>query len=383
LVGSESQSSLAPAWDKNSKFFHYKASQRNRKNKINFITNQQGNKATDNKEIQSAFMDYFTGIFSSSNPTNITESMVGVANRVTPKMHDLLNRDFSAAEVSQVVHQLKGNSAPDGLSAQFFQTYRDIISVDISNYALNILNNGGNPESLNDTYICLIPKNNHPSVPADFRPIALCNVMLKVVTKTIANRIKRILNDIISPNQSAFLPGRLITDNTLIAYETFHYLKNSKSTKHGYVGIKLDMAKACDRIEWPFLEKTLTIMGFPSKLVNTIMNCVTTVSFSVLVNGIPSPSFKPHRGIRQGAPLSPYLFILCADILSSLISQLQTDNKIKGIAIATNAPRITHLFFADDSILFCRAKPEEATHLLNTLMEYQRVSGQQINLRKS
>jgi hypothetical protein len=241
------------------------------------------------------------------------------------------------------------------LTAQFFQTYWDIIGADISNYALNILNNGGNPESLNDTYICLIPKNNHPSVPADFRPIALCNVMLKVVTKTIANRIKHILNDIISPNQSAFLPGRLITDNTLIAYETFRYLKNSKSTKHGYVGIKLDMAKACDRIEWPFLEKTLTIMGFPSKLVNTIMNCVTTVSFSVLVNGIPSPSFKPHRGIRQGDPLSPYLFILCADILSSLISQLQTDNKIKGIAIATNAPRITHLFFADDCLLFCRA----------------------------
>jgi hypothetical protein len=98
--------------DKNSKFFHYKASQRNIKNKINFITNQQGNKATDNKEIQSAFMDYFTSIFSSSNPTNITESMAGVANRVTPKMHDLLNRDFSATEVSQVVHQLKGNSAP-------------------------------------------------------------------------------------------------------------------------------------------------------------------------------------------------------------------------------------------------------------------------------
>jgi hypothetical protein len=96
---------------------------------------------------------------------------------------------------------------PDGLSAQFFQTYWDIIGVDISNYALNILNNGDNPESLNDTYICFIPKNNHPTVPADFRPIALCNVMLKIITKTISNMIKHILNDIISPHQSAFLPG--------------------------------------------------------------------------------------------------------------------------------------------------------------------------------
>jgi hypothetical protein len=207
--------------------------------------------------------------------------------------------------------------------------------------------------------------------------------MLKIITKTIANRIKLVLNDIISPQQSAFLPGRLITDNTLIAYEAFHYLKNSKSRKHGYVGIQLDMAKAYDRIEWIFLEKTLYIMGFPNKLISIIMNCVSTVSFSILVNGIPSPSFRPHRGIIQGDPLSPYLFILCADVLSSLISQLQDDHKIKGIAIATNAPQITHLFFADDNILFCRAKTAEANHLMGALNEYQRISGQQINLDKS
>jgi hypothetical protein len=207
--------------------------------------------------------------------------------------------------------------------------------------------------------------------------------MIKIITKTIANRIKFVHYDIISPQQSAFLPGRLITDNTLIAYETFHYLKNSHSKKHGYVGIKLDMAKAYDRIEWIFLEKTLTIMGFPTRLINTIMNCVSTVSFSILINGNPSPSFRPHRGIRQGDPLSPYLFILCADVLSSLISQLQADHKIKGIAIATNAPQITHLFFADDNILFCRAKPTEANYLMGALNDYQRVSGQQINLDKS
>jgi hypothetical protein len=330
-------------------------------------------------------MDYFTNIFSSSNPSNCADVMTGVANRVKPHMYDILNRDFTTEEVSQAVHQLKGNSAPgpDGLSAKFFQNYWDIIGGDITTSALNILNNGGNPEPLNSTFICLIPKNKHPSTPAEFRPIALCNVMIKIITKTIANRIKFVHNDIISPQQSVFLPGRLITDNTLIAYETFHYLKNSHSKKHGYVGIKLDMAKAYDRIEWIFLEKTLTIMGFPTRLINTIMNCVSTVSFSILINGNPSPSFRPHRGIRQGDPLCPYLFILCADVLSSLISQLQADHKIKGIAIATNAPQITHLFFADDSILFCRAKTTEANYLMGALNDYQRVSGQQINLDKS
>jgi hypothetical protein len=113
---------------------------------------------------------------------------------------------------------------------------------------LDVLNNGGDPSSYNSTYICLIPKTPSPSTPSDFRPISLCNVTLKIITKTIANRLKTILPDVISPNQSAFIQGRLITDNTLIASEIFHYLKNT-NRKTGYVGIKTDMAKACDKVE--------------------------------------------------------------------------------------------------------------------------------------
>jgi hypothetical protein len=133
--------------DKNSKFFHYKASQRKRKNKINFITTRHGNRVTDNNEIQDTFMDYFTNIFTSSNPSNFAEAMTGVANHVKPHMYDVLNNDFTTEEISQALHQLKGNSAPgpDGLSAKFFQNYWDIIGGDITNYALYILNNGGTP----------------------------------------------------------------------------------------------------------------------------------------------------------------------------------------------------------------------------------------------
>jgi hypothetical protein len=130
--------------DMNTGFFHFKASQRKRKNKINFILDQQGNKATSNKDIQQAFMDYFNNIFTSSNPTNMTASMNSVANRISPQMYDHLNQEISAFEVSQAVHQLKGNVVPlpDGLSAKFFQSYWDTIGGDITNTILNILNKG-------------------------------------------------------------------------------------------------------------------------------------------------------------------------------------------------------------------------------------------------
>ncbi|MCH87326.1 hypothetical protein A2U01_0008194, partial [Trifolium medium] len=228
------------------------ATQRNRKNKINFIKDTAGILKTDNGDIQRTFMDYFNELFTSSNPTNMLEAIKVVADKITPSMFSYLNQDFTATEVSHATHQLKGNAAPgsDGLNANFFQVYWDILGDDLSKIVLNILNDGGNPESLNHTFICLIPKHKNPSIPTDYRLIALCNVILKIITKTIANRIKGILPDIISPQQSTFLPGKLITDNTLIAFETFHHLKLNKNKKKGYVGIKLDMAKAYDRIKW-------------------------------------------------------------------------------------------------------------------------------------
>jgi hypothetical protein len=187
--------------DKNSKYFHFKASQRHRKNNINFIKNNQGTNLTHNKDIQEVFLQYFNNIFTSSHPTNIQETINVVANKVTTQMKDYLSQEFTAAEVSYATHQLKGNAAPgpDGLNANFYQAYWDTIGGDITQAALKILNNGGNPDSFNNTFICLIPKNKNPNTPADYRPIALCNVMLKIITKTIANRIKEVLPDIISP----------------------------------------------------------------------------------------------------------------------------------------------------------------------------------------
>jgi len=114
---------------------------------------------------------------------------------------------------------------------------------------LNILNNHGNLKDINHTYISLIPKVKCPMFPFEFRPISLCNVILKIITKTLANRIKQVLPNIINDQQSAFLPGRLITDNSLIVFETFHYINKPRKKNNGFVGIKLDIAKAYDNLE--------------------------------------------------------------------------------------------------------------------------------------
>jgi hypothetical protein len=357
--------------DKNTRFFHQKASQRRRKNKIEIIKDTMNVPHTDHDEIEQILTNHFQLLYSTQPTNNISETVQVVKNKINQDMYDYLNEAYTADEVLSAIKNMKSLAAPgpDGLPARFYHTYWDIIGPDITKEVLQVLNNGGNPQPYNDTHICLIPKINNPSHPSEFRPISLCNVTLKIITKTIANRLKTILPNIISPNQSAFVPGRLITDNSLIANEIFHYLTQT-TRQTGYVGIKTDMAKACDRMEWVFIEATLSSMGFPTAMIQTIMKCVSTVSFSILINGQPSKTFFPQRGLRQGDPLSPYLFIICADVLSGLMSQAQSNHLIHGVKIAPGAPEISHLFFADDSLFFCRATISEAAAIAKIIHTY-------------
>jgi hypothetical protein len=232
------------------------------------------------------------------------------------------------------------------------------------------------------TNIVLIPKVNSPSNLADYRPISLCNVLYKLISKVLANRLKLILPQIISPEQSAFVSGRLISDNVLVAFETLHTMATRVSGKEGYMALKLDMSKAYDRMEWDFLEAMLRKLGFADPWVNLLMKCVRTVTYSILINGRPYGRIVPSRGLRQGDPLSPYLFILCAEALSSLIRSSERDGGIIGVPISRGGTRIHHLFFADDSLLFCKANLREWRHIEEILERYERALGQ-INREKT
>lgn len=149
------------------------------------------------------------------------------------------------------------------------------------------------------------------------------------------------------------------------------------------MALKTDIKKAYDRLECSFLEETMRQMGFCDKWIKLIMLCVRTVSFSVLINGSPRGYIKPERGIRQGDPLSPYLFILCAEVFSHLMNKAAAERKIQGIKIGSSSPAVNHLFFADDSLFFTLANPKNGRAIRKILTQYERISGQAVNLNKS
>lgn len=197
-------------------------------------------------------------------------------------------------------------------------------------------------DMVNKTCIVLIPKCNNPTNMSEFRPISLCNVLYKIISKTMAIKLKPFLSSIVSIQQSAFVPNR---HNALVAFEVFHAMKRRGEGKDGTVALNLDMMKAYDLVEWSFLEYVMFKKGFSSEWIRRVMDCLSSVSFSFKINGQISGSVIPTRGLRQGDPISPYLFLLCADAFSTLISKAAEEKLIHGARVCKGAPRISHLFF--------------------------------------
>lgn len=223
----------------------------------------------------------------------------------------------------------------------------------------NIFRHGIFPQGLNDSFFVLIPKTTHFTTFNQLRPIALCNTLYKVFSKILVNRLRPLLQNLISLNQAAFVPGRWIGENVILMQEIAHSMKIKKGLK-GFLGIKVDLQKAYDRVDWNILLQVLEAFGFDNKFKLLIFRCVSSSNIKMLLNGSPFGQIPLERGIRQGDPLSPFLFVLFLELLSRMLLKLEADGDIQGIKLNRLAPSITHLLFADDILIFCEASAGQA-----------------------
>ena len=275
--------------DKNTKFFHGTTTQRKRQNFIKGLKDNDRVWQTEEGIVSKMLIDYYVDLFTSSNPHNLESILDGIQEVVTWEMNSNLTAPYTVEEMEIAIKDMASLKAlgSDGMPPLFYQTYWSDVGMDITQAVLSCLNSGSILKSINHTFIILIPKVKNPEKVSEFKPISLCNVIYKIVSKVIANRLKPLLNKIISETQSAFIAERLITDNVLIVFESLHHMKTSCIGRTGFMALKLDISKAYDKVEWIFLEKVLLKMGFHNSWVALIMECITTVSYSILVNGEP------------------------------------------------------------------------------------------------
>ena len=237
--------------DQNTKFFHACASQRKKTNAIQSVCDSNGDWHTDQAGISQVAVGYFTQLFSTSSPATVDEVVSLVEQKVSPNMNDAMLAPFTVEEVKAALFQMNPSKAPglDGMTALFFQKYWHIVGSDVSTAVLDFFNTGRMLGSINFTNIALIPKVKSPVCMSQFRPISLCNVLYKLVSKVLVNRMKNVLPRVISDCQSAFVPERMITDNVIVAFEVLHYLKNLRVGGNSQMAVKLDMSKAYDQVE--------------------------------------------------------------------------------------------------------------------------------------
>ncbi|KAM2637494.1 hypothetical protein EV1_021984 [Malus domestica] len=329
-------------------------------------------------------VEYFQTIFSHGQKSKQMECLPNLFPDINVAVREALTKDIDMVEVKESLFNIGGLKAPgiDGFPACFYQSQWNICANDIFDMVWNAFHSRRLPAGLNSTLITLVPKIDNPQKMLNFRPISLCCTLYKVISKIIVARIRPHLPHLISPNQASFVPGRQISDNVLIAQEILHKFRMSKGQK-GFLAWKIDLSKAYDRLNWKFIEYVLNEVGLPSNLIQLMMECVSTVRYQICFNGELTDGFIPQNGIRQGDPLSPYLFVLCIEKLSHLISATVNKGRWKPVKASQSGPRVSHLFFADDLMLFSEATPKQARVMKRCLEQFCKASGQAVNFEKS
>ncbi|CAN0898595.1 LINE-1 retrotransposable element ORF2 protein [Linum grandiflorum] len=370
---------------RNTTYFHRSVTATRKRKRIDILETEDGGLLQDEDLKGQHAVSFYQTLFATEHSSSYVDlSPLHLSSLLSDSMNSALLADVSEPEIKEAVFAIGPMQAPgpDGFTGLFFQRYWDIIHRDVELAVLEVFSTGRMLRSLNHTWLTLIPKTSDARSMRHLRPIGLCIVVYKIISKILSGRLGAILPSLVDPAQNGFVRNRLISDNILLAHELVHHL-HVHTGQHHLMALKIDMEKAYDQVEWSFLFPLMQGLGFAPRWVALIRECLSSATISVLVNGRPYGFFSPTRGLRQGDPLSPLLFSLCSEGLSRLLRHAAASRTLCGIRINHRAPEISHLMFADDTILFLRVNRTAIGSILQLLSTYHRLSGQRVNLGKS
>ena len=268
----------------------------------------------------------------------------------------------------------------DGYNNYFFKQTWDVIGEKVSDAVLDFFWTGKLLKSINVTSITLIPKVKNPANVSDYRPIACCSVIYKCITKLLREKLRMVLPHIVADTQGAFVSGRSIMHNIVLCQDIVKLYKPSQKQKGCLM--KIDIHKAYDTVCWEFLDEMMKALHFPTSIIKLIMLCVTSPSFTLMLNGVPTGFFTSNRGLRQGDPMSPLLFVLCMEYFTRIMKFVGRQNKFR-FHPRCKSLGMNHLYFADDMILFYKGDYQSVLMMLQGLKLFFGSTGLVANPNKS
>ena len=372
--------------DQNTKFFQKIVNAQSNRFTIRSLKDAKGQVLTSFQQISNEDVTFFQNLLGTTDP-NVEECPQDLLAEILqfrlPTDAGLdLEKPVTAEEIKTSMLGINGEKAPrpDGFTAHFFKAAWSIVGDDLSKAVQYFFQTTKLPSAFNSTAIALVPKCSNPNSIRDFRPISCCTVVYKCITRIMANRLKKYMPQMVSNSQSAFIPGRSISDNILMAQELVRGY--GRSTLSPRCAIKIDLQKTFDTLDRRFILQVLTVMQFPSRYIGWIRSCITNPMFSISINGGLVGYFKGARGVRQRDPLSPYLFVIAMNVLSKLLDAAAKHGvfmyhpKCKKISL-------THLCFADDLLIFSKGNLSSILGIQNVLNVFYAMSGLQLNCAKS
>ncbi|KAL0297855.1 UNVERIFIED_CONTAM: hypothetical protein Sangu_3176000 [Sesamum angustifolium] len=356
--------------DNCSKIFFRKINVRRASQRIYQVQNDTGTLLTDFAAVKDEFVTYYKQLFGDTrrqSQLNLDHLQPYAKHLISEDEAEQLIAPIQRHEIKAALFDINEDSAPgpDGFSSCFYKATWTVVGEDVCQAVMEFFNHGRLLKQLNATLITLIPKVQMPIKVGDFRPISCCNVVYKIITEVMVTRMHLILEKIIDSCQNAFVPGRSISDNILLAQELLSGYNQKKLPPR--CTVKVDLQKAYDIVEWDYLLAVLRLFKFPNKFIMWIEQCITTASFSISLNGSIHGFFSSSRGLRQGDPISPYLFVLVMESLHLLIKSKVTRDTAFQYHWRCKELGIVNLCFADDLLLFCNADLHSVTVLHSIL----------------